>query len=288
MSLPIKKIYVDSKHKLSTSASNSDFKVELKESYLMPEGAVFKICDVCIPHSWTTIMTGINDKFYFYVSNTNPISTRPQTGYIATLDAENLSGTEFATKLASAMNTEYGSNVFSVAYNVLKQSITISTSVSNMTFKIMTENDIKTKLDGDWPNGLDNTPTDYDANKPNDINTNMLKLNSGNAPLNTHSVPFESTFINLQPIRNLYLTSPNLGNYNTVDLRGDRTILKKIPVTAGFNQMIFDNVAYDDYLDCSRQLIQTMNFRLQDGLGNMVPLGGTYISFSIIFDVLLK
>ena len=105
----------------------------------MPEGAVFKICDVCIPHSWTTIMTGINDKFYFYVSNTNPISTRPQTGYIATLDAENLSGTEFATKLASAMNTAYGSSVFSVAYNVLKQSITISTSVSNMTFKIMTE-----------------------------------------------------------------------------------------------------------------------------------------------------
>ena len=105
MSLPIKKIYVDSKHKLSTSASNSDFKVELKESYLMPEGAVFKICDVCIPHSWTTIMTGINDKFYFYVSNTNHISTRPQTGYIATLEAENLNGAELATKLASAMNT---------------------------------------------------------------------------------------------------------------------------------------------------------------------------------------
>ena len=35
--------------------------------------------------------------------------------------------------------------------------------------EIMTENDIKTKLDGDWPNGLDNTPTDYDGNKPNDI-----------------------------------------------------------------------------------------------------------------------
>ena len=44
--LPIKKIYIDSKHKVS--GSNSDFKCQLKGSYLMPENAVFKICDVCI------------------------------------------------------------------------------------------------------------------------------------------------------------------------------------------------------------------------------------------------
>ena len=40
MSLPIKKIYIDSKHKVS--GSNSDFRCQLKDSYLMPENAVFK------------------------------------------------------------------------------------------------------------------------------------------------------------------------------------------------------------------------------------------------------
>ena len=35
--------------KFKVSGSNSDFKSQLKDTYLMPENAVFKIVDVCIP-----------------------------------------------------------------------------------------------------------------------------------------------------------------------------------------------------------------------------------------------
>ena len=94
MPLPIKKIYIDSKHKVS--GSNSDFRCQLKDSYLMPENAVFKIVDVAIPHSWTTIMTGINSKLYLYLSDNSPIGSRPQEGYILNLDSRNYTGAELA------------------------------------------------------------------------------------------------------------------------------------------------------------------------------------------------
>ena len=49
--LPIKKIYIDSRFKSSDSASDSDFKIDLPISFLMPEDTGFYIDDVCIPHT---------------------------------------------------------------------------------------------------------------------------------------------------------------------------------------------------------------------------------------------
>ena len=146
--LPIKKIYIDSAHKISGTDSN--FKCELKETMLMPENAVFRIVDVAIPNTFTTIMSGINDKLYWYVSNTNPIDSRPQTGFITTLTEKNYSGTEFATELQTKMRADHGTTNFSVVFNAFNQNITISTSVSNMTFKILTSDDLKSKLGGIW------------------------------------------------------------------------------------------------------------------------------------------
>ena len=281
--LPIKKIYIDSAHKVSGTDSN--FKCELKETMLMPENAVFRIVDVAIPNTFTTIMSGVNDKLYWYVSNTNPVDSRPQTGFITTLTEKNYSGTEFATELQTKMRASHGTTNFSVVFNVFNQNITISTDVSNMTFKILTRDDLHTKLGGIWPGGLDNTPPDYDATNPQSVNIDLLKRNTGNSELFTHTTPYTSVFLNLVPIRNLYLSS-NISNYNTADLLGRRNIIKKIPVNSGFGSMIFDSLSQgDDYLDCSRQTIQTINFKLTDTHDNIVPLEG-YMSFSILFDIL--
>ena len=287
MSLPIKKIYIDSKHKVS--GSNSDFQCQLEETYLMPENAVFKIVDVCVPHSWTTVMTNINDKLYLYFSDNSPVQSRPEEGYIITLSERNYTGSDLASEIQSKMNTAVSGSVivnktFTVAYNAYTQKINVLIGI-NSTFKLLTENDIKSKLNNTWTS-LSNTPADYDANDAMDINTDMLKLNEGNSPLYDSNNPFVSSFINLQPIRNLYLSSLGLGNYNTVDLKGNRSIIKKIPVTAPWNSMIFDNIAYDDFLSCERQTLKTMNLRLTDCHGHTVPLNGCYISFSIIFGVI--
>ena len=50
--------------------------------------------------------------------------------------------------------------------------------------------------------------------------------------------------------------------------------------------MIFDSLSQgDDYLDCSRQTLQTLHFRFTDTHGNIVPLEG-YMLFPIMLDII--
>ena len=60
-----------------------------------------------------------------------------------------------------------------------------------------------------------------------DINTDMLKQAEGNSPYYTVNNPFVSGYLNLQPIRNMYISSPNPGNYNTICVNGMRSIIRK-------------------------------------------------------------
>ena len=65
--IPIKKIYVGSRHKTVDSVSDSNFKYELPVSLHMPQNASVYITDVCIPHVWRTINKDFNDKKYIWV-----------------------------------------------------------------------------------------------------------------------------------------------------------------------------------------------------------------------------
>ena len=150
--LPVKKIHIDSKFKTNGSESDSNFKYQLDSTIALPENCVFKVVDVCIPHSWYTIEEGINDKCYFQVSNTNSIDIRPFLCYRVQLTSKNYVGVELAAELQYRINSAYsaGGSEFSVTYTASKQDLSISTSTTNLTFKVMTESDIKTKLDGFW------------------------------------------------------------------------------------------------------------------------------------------
>ena len=60
MSLPIKKVYVNSRYKTADSISDSNFKFELPYVRTMPHNAIFYITDVCIPNLFKTISRGEN------------------------------------------------------------------------------------------------------------------------------------------------------------------------------------------------------------------------------------
>ena len=76
----------------------------------------------------------------------------------------------------------------------------------------------------------------------------------------------------------------NLGNYNTIGPQGESTI-KKIPVTANYNEMIFDGeMVSNDFLDCSHQTWRRLEFQLRNAKGELVNLHGNHVSFSIIFS----
>ena len=58
--LPIKKFYIDSRFKTSSSETHSNFTIDFPTTLLMPEDTGFYIEDVCIPHSWYPINAGNN------------------------------------------------------------------------------------------------------------------------------------------------------------------------------------------------------------------------------------
>ena len=274
--LPIKKVYIDTKYKTKDSISNSNFKYELPQTMFMPENTVFYVDDVAIPHSWATVES-FNDKLYFRVIGqaVNP------TDHIISLEKQLYNGQTLATELTAKINAlGYTSTV---TYNASKQQISIS--ITTYSFKFLTDNELQTidTLDPayQWQG------TAYDKNNLQSAN-DLIKHNYTTSSTYSSASPFV-TYIDLQPIRNIYISSPNIGNFNTIGPRGQSSIIKKVPVTANFNEVIFDQVmASNDFLDCSRQTLRTLEFRLTDANGNEIPLHGSNWSLSLVFDQMNK
>ena len=79
--LPIKKLYIDSRFKSSDSASDSDFKIDLPQNLLMPEGTGFYIDDISIPVSWYVIEEGRNNILWFRAFNLSVGAVIPTGNY---------------------------------------------------------------------------------------------------------------------------------------------------------------------------------------------------------------
>jgi len=71
MSGKLRKFYVDSRQMTDDSASTSNFKIQLPQTYTLPKNTGFYITDVCIPHSWRQIEEGMNNKLYYAYRQVN-------------------------------------------------------------------------------------------------------------------------------------------------------------------------------------------------------------------------
>ena len=276
--LKLKKIYVDSKYKTANSASTSNFSIQLPETVYMPDNSVFYISDVCIPRSFWTIESGINDKFYLQIR---------YNGFtfdiILTLDSQNYTGADLAVEILTQLNklTNF-TNKFTITYDSSRHEIFIMCDFG-YTFKVLTKNDIFTQLNNTWGGASYSTSNSYD------INSYMLKLNVGVSPLYTSVNYFRSSSLDLQPIRNIYISSPNIGNFTTLGPNGQSNIIKKVPVNANYNSMVFDGMtSSNDFLDCSKQTLRNIEFTIENSRGELINLHGQEVSFSIIFDILNK
>ena len=268
--LPIKKIYIDTRFMSSDSESSSNFKVDLPTTVTLPEDTVFYIDDICIPHSWYTIDEERNNKFYFKIGSTSYVKTVPSGNYSTiTLNAI----------LVALMNSVQ--NTHTANTNIPGNTIGITTSTTSanqsyivdavqytnaLTFEILTD---KQAISLNYPQPVQSIN--------NYLNNNVPKIN-------TYASEYVSPYVNLNPIRNLYITSGNFGGYNTMSISGERGIVKKVPVIANFNEMIYDDAVLGiDYLDCSRQSLSRLEFQLKDVYGNYINLHGNHWSCSIIF-----
>jgi len=83
-------------------------------------------------------------------------------------------------------------------------------------------------------------------------------------------------------IHNVYITCSQFGN-NSIGPQGERNILKKNATDAAFGGLIVYNwELYYDSVDCSNILIKTLDFRITDAYGNVIPLRGSHVSFTLL------
>ena len=110
---------------------------------------------------------------------------------------------------------------------------------------------------------------------------NEVLINSIDIP--AESV-YESGFIDLLSVHNIYIHSSNLGHYNSIGVICENTIIKQVTVSSSFGYLIVGSVvAPHDKIDVSRQLIKTVQFSLKHVHGNVIDLHGAHVSWSLVF-----
>ncbi len=92
-------------------------------------------------------------------------------------------------------------------------------------------------------------------------------------------------YLDMHTTRNLYLTSSSLGSFNTISNFGLDRIIKKIPVSYNYSEMLFDgSQAGHGFLDISRSTLKRIDFKLLDSAGRVVNLNGNHFSCSLVFQ----
>ena len=265
----IKKVYVDSRYKTSNSISNSDFKFELKETLDLPDNTVCYIDDISIPHSWWSVE-----------NNNNKLYVETQSNYtIFVVPTGNYTGVSLAIALQTLLQTRFAGQNFQCVYQPSKGSVTITSDIS---FRILPDTFPDNIMSVSW--------TDVNGNpvsRPNYDNLQSMNDVLRNTVLHDMATSYESEFIDLMTTHNIYLHSPNLGHFNSLGVRGENTIIIKNPVSSNFGYMILDSVvAPHDKIDCSKQLLKTVQFTLKNVHGNVIDLHGGHVSFSMIFQTI--
>ena len=277
----IKKVYIDSRYKTNDSVSNSDFKFELKEQIEVPDNTVCYIDDISIPHSWYTVEE-YNNKLYIEVT----LQDFSLSAAVMTLPPGNYTATNLASTLQTVLRAKYYAENFTCVYNTARGTITIT---ANRSFRIYTDEQViqltnSIGVDPSFPGWVDHNdlPTTVDIN--NLMSVNEILRNSENKPAEQE---FETGFIDLLNVHNIYIHCPNIGHYNCIGVRGENSIVKKVPVSSSFGYLILDSVvAPHDKIDVSRQTLKTMHFTLKNVHGNTINLHGAHCSLSLILQTM--
>ena len=137
-----------------------------------------------------------------------------------------------------------------------------------------------------WKN-IQGTSQWVDVNNLQSINGVLRNSDNEFVPVNLQSnfySAYESGFLDLLNIHNIYMHCPNLGHFNSIGVRGENSIIKQIPVSSSFGYLILDSVVSPhDKMDVSRQTVGTIHVTLKDVYGNVINLHGANCSFSLVF-----
>ena len=267
--LPIRKLFVDSRFKTSKSASHSDFEYEIPQSVSLPDNTICFLDNIVIPNSWKTIDEN-NNRLYVrkYDASSNTTTDR-----ILMLEPNNYNAQTLLTQLKDVINTVFPNFIASTStYNQVLLRFELNTA-ANTQLKIFTDAELASGTGG-W------TGPAYDATDLKSINEVLTIFEPQQAN------PFKTGIINLARYRNLYISCPTLSDYSTISPSGNYNIVKKVPVTAGYGEIIYCNLqATHDHFDVSRMMLKSLEFKILDSYGRVVDLRGVPVTFSMIFMI---
>ena len=122
--------------------------------------------------------------------------------------------------------------------------------------KVLTDNDLTTVGHAFYRQAGTNIPY-----------MNDVFRNYGTSPIYDINDYYTSGFLGLTLCNDLYLSSPNLGTFTTLTATGEKSVIKRIPITGNYGYTIIDTVtSAHDMLECSRVTL-TLKFHLIDAKG---------------------
>ena len=274
----VNQIYIYSRFRTFDSKSTSNFKIELKENYLVPDNYGAVITDITLPRTWYTINEN-NQNFFFRIW----APVLGYTDYRAPISLGNYDIKTLKDALVNAMNVVYmtvpGLTAFTGSYDL--NNGTISITHPTVRFNVLTDKDLINLDFGNTITQLGWLGPQYDKTALRSINSVLSNINDGLVDYNV-TKPFKTGVINTLPYEYLYITCNQLSSFENIGPRGERSLLKKVMVNEPFGGLINDNWFNEfDFADVSKQLLRTLEFRVVDPYGYEVNLNGAEISFSI-------
>ena len=280
--LTYKKVYVNSQYRVSDSKSTSDFKIELQDTFEIPDNTIMQVHEVAIPNAWYSINTN-NQNLYFRHQILPPATPQGITYRRIEIPVGNYTAPDLASAMETQLNAFFDSggrtNSYSAVYDTLTNKITISSNYSEVVFIPLTDTDVPTFV-GSFSNSVD-------LNNLNSIN-NVLGFTTPVGDAFTSSSPWTTGFINLVNHPDVYISCPELSNNNFHSPSAfSNAIIKKVPVNAPFAGIISDSGLSDhDVVNVSKRNVKRLTFRIMDGAGNVIDLNNIHVTFSLLFTQL--
>ena len=274
--LKFKKVYIDSSYKVS--GTSSDFTIDLPETVQLEENMLCQIHEVSIPHSWYSI-NSTNNNLYFRHQVIPPGIVAGITYRKITIPEGNYTANDLAQTIEIALNLVYDTgdrpNTYSISYNTSTNKYTFSSNYATVIFVVLTDGEV--------------APVANVFSDPVDVN-NLQSINRvlGNTTpatdAYTNVAPYTTNFVDLVPIKNVYLHCNEISNFNQLTVAGNSSIIKKINVTVPYLGVINDNeLSSVDYIDVSGKMLRRLNIRCSDHLNQNINLNGVDISFTLTF-----
>ena len=274
--LKFKKVYIDGCYKVSGTSSN--FTIDLPETVQLEDNMLCQIHEVSIPHSWYSINEN-NNNFYVMKGILPPETPSGITYRKLIIPVGNYTATELATQLETSLNTlDSGSrtNSFSVSYLAGLNKFQIQSNYPEVIYTVLTDSDVL----------VDNGERFVETVDPDNLKSinKVLGVYTTSGDASTNVVPYITGFIDLTPVKSLYLHCTEISNFNQLTVAGNSSIIKKIPVNVPYLGVINDSeISNFDYIDVSGKMLRRLNLRFTDHLNQNVNLNGVDISFTLTF-----